>query len=226
MTEAPKPSTEQRHFDEAVDAVAREIAPQWFELPPEDLRELFGPVHEELVAKARGWARLGILRGMTLALDAPGKLAAEELVIAKAEIERLTQEQKRAPVQGFSAGIPWDMHLRAYDVYCKKYGRQRALIEGNCRGGFGTGELDRFIPGWRDELSERIKLQIRAKMAEAKGAALEADKARMDWLEQHDVSVAIPLRWGSRALFTATSDEEETTTDLRARIDAALGAKP
>lgn len=67
---------------------------------------------------------------------------------------------KMAPVQRFSAGIPWDMHLRAYDAYCKKYGAQPALIdlEGHgCRGGFGTGELDKFIPGWRDELEERRK---------------------------------------------------------------------
>lgn len=69
---------------------------------------------------------------------------------------------KIAPVQGYSAGIPWDMHMRAYDAYCKKYGRQNALIdlEGrNCRGGFGVSELDRFIPNWRKELDERNKLQ-------------------------------------------------------------------
>lgn len=65
-------------------------------------------------------------------------------------------DEKRAPVQGFSAGIPWDMHLRAYDAYCKKWSPQEALIEGGCRGGFSTGELDEFIPGWRDELSVRI----------------------------------------------------------------------
>lgn len=65
--------------------------------------------------------------------------------------------QRRAPVQGFSAGIPWSMHLRAYDAYVKRHGRQDALIdlEGrNCRGGFGVNELDAFIPGWREELSE------------------------------------------------------------------------
>jgi hypothetical protein len=64
--------------------------------------------------------------------------------------------EKRAPVQGYSAGIPWEMHLRAYDAYSKKYSPQPALIdlEGRgCRGGFGTRELDDFIPGWRDELS-------------------------------------------------------------------------
>jgi tetratricopeptide (TPR) repeat protein len=85
------------------------------------------------------------------------------------------REEKRAPVQGYSAGIPWSMHLRAYDAYCKEYGRQDALIdlEGrNCRGGFGTKELDRFIPGWRDELSELAQLRSElAKLREALAAA-------------------------------------------------------
>jgi hypothetical protein len=70
--------------------------------------------------------------------------------------------EKIAPVQGYSAGIPWSMHLRAYDAYCKKYGRQDALIdlEGRgCRGGFGVNELDMFIPGWREELSELHQLR-------------------------------------------------------------------
>lgn len=78
--------------------------------------------------------------------------------------------EKIAPVQGFSAGIPWSMHLRAYDAYCKAYGPQPAMIdlEGrNCRGGFGVVELDRFIPGWRDELSALKRLEARVKALEA-----------------------------------------------------------
>lgn len=31
--------------------------------------------------------------------------------------------------------------LRAYEVYQRLYGEQRALITGECRGGFGVGEL-------------------------------------------------------------------------------------
>jgi hypothetical protein len=65
---------------------------------------------------------------------------------------------KMAPVQGYPRGIPWEMHLQAYDVYCKKYGKQEALITGWCRGGFGTRELDDFIPGWREKLTERTAL--------------------------------------------------------------------
>jgi hypothetical protein len=73
-------------------------------------------------------------------------------------------EEKLAPVQGFQPGIPWSMHLRAYDAYCKRYGPQKGLIEGWCRGGFGTGELDMFIPGWREEIS--VLGQLKAEVAE------------------------------------------------------------
>ena len=59
---------------------------------------------------------------------------------------------KTAPVQGWGERIPWHMHLRAYEAYCKKWGPQEAMITGECRGGFHVDELDEFIPGWRDEL--------------------------------------------------------------------------
>lgn len=74
----------------------------------------------------------------------------------------LASGDKIAPVQGYADGIPWSMHLRAYDAYCKKWSPQPAMIdlEGrNCRGGFGVKELDEFIPGWREELSEISKLK-------------------------------------------------------------------
>lgn len=94
---------------------------------------------------------------------------------AERENERLREEmmkltEKRAPVQGYSAGIPWAMHLRAYDAYCKMFSPQPAMIDlqgRNCRGGFHVNELDEFIPGWRDELSEITRLK--ARIAELEG---------------------------------------------------------
>ena len=71
--------------------------------------------------------------------------------------------ERRAPVQRLAGGIPWDMHLRAYEVYSKRWGPQAAMIdlEGrNCRGGFSTDELDDFIPGWRDELERRENVKL------------------------------------------------------------------
>lgn len=77
---------------------------------------------------------------------------------------------KIAPVQGWPMGIPWELHLEAYAAYSKKWAPQPAMIEGGCRGGFSTGELDDFIPGWRDRalgitaLHEEIA-RLRAELA-------------------------------------------------------------
>lgn len=104
-------------------------------------------------------------------------------------VEELEADNKRAPVQGFSAGIPWEMHLRAYDAYCKLYGKQQALIEGGCRGGFGTGELDRLIPGWRDELSDISRLK-----AEIEGLSRDYAKARKVEIAQVEAKDAEIMR--------------------------------
>lgn len=71
-------------------------------------------------------------------------------------------KEKMAPVQGFPGGIPWAIHMEAYEAYCRKWGAQPAMIdlEGrNCRGGFSTGELDGFIPGWRDRVTDFGKMK-------------------------------------------------------------------
>lgn len=92
-------------------------------------------------------------------------------------LSRGVPAERMAPVQGYTPGIPWSMHLEAYDVYCKRYGKQPALIdlEGrNCRGGFGTNELDMFIPGWRERLSEFNAMKARIAELEAMIAAAPA----------------------------------------------------
>lgn len=89
--------------------------------------------------------------------------------MSEREIENLARKmcdypEIRAPVQGFPGGIPWEMHMRTYEAYAKRWSPQVALINlygRGCRGGFGTEELDGFIPGWRDELSERTRLLAR-----------------------------------------------------------------
>jgi len=98
--------------------------------------------------------------------------AAIDALVERAALSAARKDEKRAPVQGYVQGIPWHMHLEAYDAYCKRYGRQDALIDlagRNCRGGFGTCELDAFIPGWRERLSmyEALKAEnegLRAKL--------------------------------------------------------------
>jgi len=89
-------------------------------------------------------------------------LTSAQIALSSIKDQQAQPGEKIAPVQGYTPGIPWSLHLEAYDAYCKKYGKQPALIdlEGrNCRGGFGVGELDDFIPGWRDRVSEIGKLR-------------------------------------------------------------------
>ena len=43
------------------------------------------------------------------------------------------------------AWCPQTVTLRAYEVYCHVYGKQSAMVEGGCRGGFSTGEIIAFL---------------------------------------------------------------------------------
>lgn len=98
--------------------------------------------------------------------------------------ERLEGDaMRRAPVQdrsGVVTSIPWEMHLRAYAAYSKKYRPQPALIQGWCRGGFGVGELDEFIPGWRSELPELETLSHRVAALLAELAQARAEVGRLE----------------------------------------------
>lgn len=121
----------------------------------------------------------------------------------------LPETPKHAPVQGYSAGIPWDMHLRAYDAYSKRYSPQKALIEGGCRGGFGVGELDMLIPGWREELSVR-------KAQEKQISGLEENNERLRELLE---SAANGLRWYQDH---HPEDVSEADYEMLEQIDAVL----
>ncbi len=97
------------------------------------------------------------------------------------------EKPKRAPVQGWPAGIPWELHLEAYAAYCKRWSPQPALIdlEGrNCRGGFSTDELDEFVPGWRERVSEITALRAECeRLRSALGRLVEQFNAyRAGWL--------------------------------------------
>lgn len=43
------------------------------------------------------------------------------------------------------AVCPTVVTLRAYEVYSYVHGRQDAMVTGDCRGGFGVGELIAFL---------------------------------------------------------------------------------
>ncbi len=123
-----------------------------------------------------------------------------------------------APVQGYAAGIPWEMHLRAYDAYCKRWGPQPALIDlqgRNCRGGFDTIELDGFIPGWRDELSAIKKLEAQLQAKEQELADLRAFKVSlMNTLHTFSTAEGDILA-AARSLESRIADRDETIRHLK-----------
>jgi len=56
---------------------------------------------------------------------------------------------EKHPVQihrNFGSGtIRTEVTMAAYEVYCHVFAPQEALVTGNCRGGFSTGELIAFL---------------------------------------------------------------------------------
>lgn len=71
-------------------------------------------------------------------------------------------EYRQPPHQ--TAVMPSVVTLRAYEVYCHLWHAQPALVEGECRGGFGIGELTALLYArsfpkaeWRQRFDEAIK---------------------------------------------------------------------
>ena len=58
----------------------------------------------------------------------------------------ITTHPVQASKQPYKRGqINTAVTLRAYEVYCHLFHEQPALVEGECRGGFGAGELMAFL---------------------------------------------------------------------------------
>ena len=69
------------------------------------------------------------------------------------------------PVQvgkrGDKGEVPQVVTMKAYEVYCHVFSPQKSLVEGTCRGGFGTSELIAFLYAatfpkeqWRSRVDE------------------------------------------------------------------------
>ncbi len=56
--------------------------------------------------------------------------------------------------------IPWSVADLAYSVYAGRCGRDQSLEELARRGGFSAGEMDEFLPGWRDRCNEIERLRL------------------------------------------------------------------
>ena len=84
----------------------------------------------------------------------------------------MAEERATFPIQAISrshptksASVSRPVYMAAYEVYSAVYGPQQALIEGHCRGGFGTGELIAFLYArsfhrkeWRERVDEAFNL--------------------------------------------------------------------
>lgn len=79
--------------------------------------------------------------------------------------------------------IPWSIAERAYMVYSGKYGTRQSMETLAARGGFSPGELDMFVPGWRDDVSEIVRLT-----AEVARLTAERDNARDDLRRECEAS--------------------------------------
>lgn len=79
-------------------------------------------------------------------------------------------ELKLMPIQksnlsyGDNAEVNSLVYMKAYEIYKYVHGHQQAMIEGNCRGGFGIGELVAFLYAgnfpkleWRDRIEEAFQ---------------------------------------------------------------------
>ena len=82
-------------------------------------------------------------------------------MIDKVEIPVHPVQVKRYREQAYA---PQTVTMRAYEVYCALYGKQEAMVTGECRGGFSAGELIAFLYAysfpkteWRARVDEAFR---------------------------------------------------------------------
>lgn len=60
-----------------------------------------------------------------------------EILVHPVQVKRCVSHERTV--------CPQTVTLAAYEVYSHIHGEQKAMIEGECRGGFGVGELIAFL---------------------------------------------------------------------------------
>ena len=72
--------------------------------------------------------------------------------------------QQKYPPPAFVGRCPACAVEAAYEVYCEVFGKQPAMMIGDCRGGFGIGELIAFLYArsfpkkeWRERVDDAFK---------------------------------------------------------------------
>lgn len=85
--------------------------------------------------------------------------------------ERMFPIQAQRGAAPHPTKIPWSVAELAYSVYSAEYGREQSLERLAERGGFGPGEMDMFLPDWRDRCSEVAALRKRVEELNRSNAA-------------------------------------------------------
>lgn len=98
------------------------------------------------------------------------------------------RESKPGPVS-----IPWAIAEEAYQAYAQRFGTSQSLERLAERGGFAWGEMDLFLPGWRErvDLLTSLRQEVELLDAEVKrqsyalrfGSTDEVKNERADELE-------------------------------------------
>lgn len=97
------------------------------------------------------------------------------------DAEPTTKAEREFPVQVQQGAephplrIPWEVAELAYSVYAARYGTDQSLEVMAKRGGFGPGEMDIFLPDWRERCSVITKLRADIERLEAESRAFAAD---------------------------------------------------
>jgi hypothetical protein len=110
--------------------------------------------------------------------------------------------------------IPWSVADKAYSAYSARYGHSQSLERLAERGGFGAGELDMFVPGWREEVSELAALR----------SELATEKRISDKLRDREHAAKVDLAEVQAELAKVRADlttAHQTANELRLERDEA-----
>jgi hypothetical protein len=80
---------------------------------------------------------------------------------------RMFPIQRQRGAKPHPLSIPWSLAELAYSVYSSRYGSSQSLERLAERGGFGPGEMDEFVPDWRERCSEVSRLRSALERAES-----------------------------------------------------------
>jgi hypothetical protein len=94
----------------------------------------------------------------------------EQIATLQRKLAAATQQQREFPVmlpRGSRRMIPWAIGVEAWQEYAKKHGTSQSVERIAERGGFGEGEMDEFVPTWRERTDTIRTLESRLAAAEA-----------------------------------------------------------